>query len=446
MFLQDYVDQYVARTQKSEAVWNDAKTMLPGGVAGGAGFLAPRPMYVERAQGGRFYDLDGNAYIDLLLGGGPHILGHSPECVVAAVRHQLERGTSYMLFNEMGLEVAKLIRKHQPHVEMLRFANTGSEATMFALRVARSFTKREKIAKPEGGYHGQHDTVLVSGTHSTAGPERRPEGSPESAGMPSDVPGRTVIFPWNDADATVAIVEEHAAELAAVILEPMPGFGMGALSPAPGYLQAIRDVTRRHGILLIYDEVLVGFRVGGLGGAARHYGVVPDLCCYGKVMGGGFPVGAFGGRRDIMEKTLDPGASPEYKVFQSGTFTGNAITMSAGLACLRELETRDYAYVDGLAERIKKGLAAIAAERDIPLQVTGEGSIFYPHFNEGRLGNMRDKQKDNAARNRLFCMGLIANGIYMPPLHAAVTCFAHAEGDVDRILEVSEKVMREMQE
>jgi len=227
MFLQDYVDQYVARTQKSEAVWNDAKTMLPGGVAGGAGFLAPRPMYVERAQGGRFYDLDGNAYIDLLLGGGPHILGHSPECVVAAVRRQLERGTSYMLFNEMGVELAKLIRKHQPHVEMIRFANTGSEATMFALRVARSFTKREKIAKPEGGYHGQHDTVLVSGTHSTAGPERRPEGSPESAGMPSDVPGRTVIFPWNDADATVAIVEEHAAELAAVILEPMPGFGMG---------------------------------------------------------------------------------------------------------------------------------------------------------------------------------------------------------------------------
>jgi glutamate-1-semialdehyde 2,1-aminomutase len=446
MFLQDYADQYVARTQKSEAVWNDAKTMLPGGVAGGAGFLAPRPMYVERAQGGRFHDIDGNAYIDLLLGGGPHILGHSPECVVAAVRRQLERGTSYMLFNEMGLELAKLIRKHQPHVEMIRFANTGSEATMFALRVARSFTKRERIAKPEGGYHGQHDAVLVSGTHSTAGPARKPEGCLESAGIPSDVPARTVIFPWNDTEATLAIVEEHAEELAAVILEPMPGFGMGALSPAPGYLQAIRDVTRRHGILLIYDEVLVGFRVGGLKGAAHHYGVVPDLCCYGKVVGGGFPVGAFGGRRDIMEKTLDPAAPPEYKVFQSGTFTGNAITMAAGLACLRELEARDYAYVDGLAARIRRGLAAIAAERDIPLQVTGEGSIFYPHFSEGPVNNMRDKQKDNAARNRLFCMGLIANGIYMPPLHAAATCFAHTESDVDRTLEVSEKVMGEMQE
>lgn len=446
MVLQDYIDRYLARTPKSQAIWAEAKEVLPGGVAGGAGFLAPRPMYVERAQGGRFYDVDGNQYIDLLLGGGPHILGHSPECVVAAVKRQLERGTSFMLFNQAGLKLAKLISKHQPHVEMLRFANSGSEATMFAIRVARSYTKREKVAKPEGGYNGQHDTVLISGTHNTAGPDRRPEGSAESAGIPWDVMKRTVIFPWNDVEATVAIIEEHAEELAAVILEPMPGFGMGALSPARGYLEAVREVTHKHGILLIYDEVLVGFRIGGMTGAAGRFGVIPDLSCFGKVVGGGFPVGAFGGRREVMEKTLDPSASPDYKVFQSGTFTGNAITMAAGLACLEELEAKGHSYVDGLAEQLRAGLATLAANHGFPLQATGDGSIFYLHFNEQPVTNMRDKLKDDAARNRLFCMGLIANGVYMPPLHAAATCFAHTQADVDFILEISDKVMGEMQE
>jgi glutamate-1-semialdehyde 2,1-aminomutase len=445
MVLQDYIDQYLARTQRSQAIWEQAREVLPGGVAGGAGFLAPRPMYVERAQGGRLYDVDGNDYIDLLLGGGPHILGHSPDCVVAAVGRQLARGTSFMLFNETGLKLAKLIKKHQPHIEMIRFANSGSEATMFALRVARSFTKREKIAKPEGGYNGQHDAVLISGTHGTAGSALRPEGYPESAGIPRGVLEHTVVFPWNDTEATLEIIEEHADELAAVIIEPMPGFGMGALSPAPGYLRALREVTKKHGILLVYDEVLVGFRLGGLAGAARHFGVTPDLSCYGKVVGGGFPVGAFGGRRDVMETTLDPSASSEYKVFQSGTFTGNAISMAAGLACLEELESRDYAYIDGLAEQIKTGLAAMAADRGFPLQVSGEGSIFYLHFNERPVGNMRDKLTDDAAKNRLFCMGLIARGVYMPPLHAAATCFAHTQADIDLMLEVSEEVMGEMQ-
>jgi len=446
MFLQDYIDQYVARTQKSGAVWDEARRVLPGGVAGNAGFMAPRPIYIEKARGSRLYDVDGNEYIDLLLGAGPHILGHSPDCVVTAVGRQLERGTSYMLFNETGLKLAKLVQKHQPHIEMIRFANSGSEATMFALRVARSFTKREKIAKPEGGYNGQHDTVLISGTHGTAGPDRRPEGRLESAGVPRGVLDGTLIFPWNDAEATVTVIEEHADELAAVILEPMPGFGMGALSPAKGYLEAVREVTKKHGILLIYDEVLIGFRLGGVGGATRHFGVVPDLSCYGKVIGGGFPVGAFGGRKDVMEKTLDPDASPEYKVFQSGTFTGNAVTMAAGLACLEELESRDYGYVDRLAEKIRTGLTTIATEKGFPVHVTGEGSIFYPHFNERPVTSMRGKLKDNAQRNRLFCMGLIANGVYMPPLHAAVTCFAHTDADVDHILEVSEKVMGEMRE
>jgi glutamate-1-semialdehyde 2,1-aminomutase len=445
VILQDYIDQYLTKTRRSDAIWHEAKNILPGGVAGSAGFLAPRPIYLEKAQGGRLYDVDGNEYVDLLLGGFANILGHSPRSVVEAVEAQLECGTCYMMFNETGLELAKLIQKHQPHVEMIRFANTGSEATMFALRVARAFTKRDKIAKPEGGYNGQHDWVLVSGMSGIAGPDSRPQAAPASAGVPRAVIENTVVFPWNDIDATVSIIEENAHELAAVLVEPLPGFGIGAVSPEPGYLQAVRDVTARHGILLIYDEIAIGFRVGGMGGATRHFGVVPDMSCYGKAIGGGFPVGAFGGRRDVMEKTLDPFGDPEYKVFQSGTFTGNAITMAAGLACMQELEANDHAYIDGLAGRVKSGWKTMAEARGFPIQMTGEGSIFYPHFNEQPVMTMRDRVKDDAARNRLFCMGLVANGVYVPPNHAAATCFAHTDADVDFVLEVSAKVMAGMQ-
>jgi glutamate-1-semialdehyde 2,1-aminomutase len=446
MRLEDYVDQYLARTGESAALWDEARHVLPGGVAGSAGFLAPRPIYLEKAQGGKLYDVDGNEYVDLLLCGFVNILGHSPEPVVAAVQRQLERGTAYMLFNRTGLRLAQTIQKHQPHVERIRFANSGSEATQFALRVARAFTGREKIAKPEGGYSGQHDAVLVSGSSGVDGPARRPRGRPESAGIPRSVISDTVVFPWNDTEAAVSIIEDNAGELAAVILEPLPGFGMGAVSPAPGHLEAIRAVTARHGILLVYDEVAIGFRVGGMAGSAEYFGVTPDLSCFGKVIGGGFPVGAFGGRADVMEKTLGPSADAADKVFQSGTFTGNAITMAAGLACLEELESRDYAYIDGLAERLRRGLASLGAAAGFPIQVSGEGSIFYPHFNDEPVRNMRDKLRDDAARNRLFCMGLIANGVYLPPGHAAATCFAHTEADIDHVLAVSEQVLGEMRE
>jgi glutamate-1-semialdehyde 2,1-aminomutase len=444
--LEDYVQQYLGRTGGSAALWDEAMHILPGGVAGSGGFLAPRPIYLEKAQGGRLYDVDGNEYVDLLLSGFVNILGHSPEPVVAAVGRQLDQGTAYMLFNRAGVSLAQRIKKHQPHVEMIRFANSGSEATQFALRVARAFTHRDKIAKPEGGYSGQHDAVLVSGSGGVEGPPRRPRPRPESAGIPLSLVNDTVVFPWNDTEAAVSIIEDNAHELAAVLLEPLPGFGMGAVSPAPGYLEAIREVTSRHGVLLVYDEIAIGFRVGGMAGSARYFGVTPDLSCYGKVIGGGFPIGAFGGRADVMEKTLAPSADPADKVFQSGTFTGNAISMTAGLACLEELESSDYRYIDGLANRLRSGLASLGAAAGFPIQVSGEGSILYPHFNDEPVRNMRDKLRDNVARNRLFCMGLIANGVYLPPGHAAATCFAHTEADIDHVLAVSERVLGEMEE
>jgi len=447
MALQKFLDLFESKTKKSRAIWEEARKILPGGVSGSAAYLSPYPVYIDKAEGGKLVDVDGNEYIDLLLGGFPNILGHSPKAIVEVVKMQLERGTNHILFQETGVKLAKKMQQFMPHLEMMRFCNTGSEAIMFALRVARSWTKKVKIAKPEGGYSGQNDYVLVSSiSGKTAGPPDRPISVAECAGIPKFIVDNTIIIPWNDINATISILREHADELAAVILEPMQGFGMGDILAEKEYLKAIREVTEEKNILLIYDEIVTGFRLGGLGGAVKYYGVVPDLACYGKPIGGGFPVGAFGGRRNIMERTCSPQADPEFKIFQSGTFTGNPISMVAGLRCLIELETKDYSYIDNLAEKLRGGLLAIAAEQGFEIQVSGVGSMFYIHFNSKPIRNMRDKLRDDVNKNREFSIGMIANEVYLQPLHPGATCFAHTEEDVDQILVVAKKVLKEMRQ
>jgi glutamate-1-semialdehyde 2,1-aminomutase len=440
-----FMEVFESRTSKSRALWEEAKKVLPGGVAGRAAFLAPNPVYVEKAVGGKFVDIDGNEYIDLLLGGFPHILGHSPQPVVQAVKRQVERGTSTELFNELGIKLAQKMQHHMPHLEMVRLCTTGSEATMFAIRAARSWTKREKIAKPEGGYSGQHDYVLINSISGrTAGSGDRPIPIADCAGIPQFIMDNTIVLPWNNIHDTVSILKEHAHELAAVVLEPIQGFGMGAIPADREYLEAIRGITAENNIVFIYDEVVTGFRIGGMGGAVKHYGVVPDLGCYGKIIGGGLPVGAYGGRRDIMEQTCNPGADPEYRIFQSGTFTGNQLTMAAGLACLTELERRDYSSIDTLAEKLRAGIEKIGSEQDFEIQATGIASIFYVHFNDHPVRNMRDKLKDDAAKNYEFSMGMIVNGVYLAPAHTGALCFAHTQEDIEYILSVTEKVLKEM--
>lgn len=445
MALQKVLDRFESRTKRSKAIWEEAKKILPGGVCGSAAYLAPHPIYIERASGGKFVDVDGNEYIDLLLGGFPNILGHSPKPVVEAVKKQLERGTTTILFNETGIKLARKMQEYMPHLEMIRFCNTGSEGTMFAIRAARAWTKKSKIAKPEGGYSGQHDYVLVSGlSQRTAGTADRPLPIADCAGIPDFIVDNTVVIPWNNIDATVAIIKEHANELAAILIEPMQGFGMGDIAADKEYIAALREITEEKNILLIYDEVVTGFRLAGMGGAAKYYGIAPDLACYGKPIGGGFSIGAYGGRRDIMEKVCDPLGDPEYKIFQSGTFTGNIIAMTAGLACLTEVETKNYSYIDNLAEKIRSGLCELGAEQGFEMQITGLGSMFYVHFNSGSVRNMRDKLKDDTAKNREFSLGMIVNGVYLPPVHPGATCFAHTEKDVDKVLSVAEEVLKEM--
>ncbi len=445
MALETFIREYEARTPKSKALYEEARRYLPGGVAGSAAYLAPHPMYAERAEGGRLVDVDGNEYIDLLLGGFPNILGHRAPVIVEAVKQQLDHAIAPLLFNRSGVELAKKIMQHMPHIERLRFCNSGSEATQCALRVARAWTRKDKVAKIEGGFNGGHDYVLVSGGSGRIdGSPERPLPIADCAGVPRFIVENSVVLPFNSSDASVALIEEHAHELAAVIVEPMPAFGMGNIPADRNYLQALREITTRHNVVLIFDEIVTGFRLAGMGGAAKYYDVMPDLGCFGKPIGGGFPIGAFGGRADMMEKTCNPAADPDYKIFQSGTFTGNPVAMTAGLACLTELERRDYTYIDGLGERLRTEMTRVGTRRGFALQVTGMCSIFMPHFNREPIRNNRDKLKGDVARQREFCMGMIANGIYLPPMHAGAVCFAHSEADVTRILETADRVLAQM--
>lgn len=447
MALETFLKEFEAKTKKSKEMFEEASQYLPGGVAGSAAFLAPRPVYVDKAAGGRLIDVDGNEYIDLLLGGFPNILGHRAEVIIDAVKEQLDRAVAPILFQKRGIELAKKISRHMPHVERVRFCNTGSEATQSAIRAARAWTKKDKIAKIEGGYNGGHDYVLVSGVSGKVdGPPERPLPVRDCAGVPRFVVENTIVLPFNDSEASVSLIREHADELAAVLLEPMPAFGMGCVPAEKEYLMALRKATKEHNVVLIYDEIVTAFRLAGMGGAAAHYGVAPDLDCFGKPIGGGFPIGAFGGRKDIMEATCNPAADPELKIFQSGTFTGNPIAMTAGLACLTELEKKDYGYIDNLGEKMRAGLREIARSERVEMQITGMCSVFMPHFTSEPIRNNRDKIKGDAAKQREFCLGMIVNGVYLPPMHAGAICFAHSEEDVDQVLNIAEKVLKAMKD
>jgi len=444
--------QYISRTRRSKEMFEEAKQHLAGGVAGSGAYRNPYPLYIKEAKGSRIWDIDGNEYIDIMCSAGPAILGHSPAPVIEAVREQLEHGTVTLVTSEAAVAVAKKIKQHMPGMEMVRFVNSGSEAVHIALRVSRAFTGREKYAKFEGNYHGQMDNALVSGDI-FMGPENSPEPIPQGAGIPTSVLNDVVVLPWNNAEAAVAIIKKHAKELAAVLLEPIAGMYLGGLPAEKSFVEGLRKVCDEEGIVLIYDEVVTGFRLG-LSGAYSITGIVPDLRILGKLIGGGFPVGAYGGRRDIMEKVVSPvekpieGKSTPYegpKIFQSGTFSGNPISMTAGLAMIKELEKPGfYERIDGYGERIRSGLRKIAAELGIPVQVVGVGSMFCLHFSEHSIKNIRDLAKINKETGAAFYMGWEANGIHCPPFHLGFTSGAHTGDDMEKILEVAEMVLREI--
>jgi len=432
------------RMPASHALRADAEKVLAGGVS--SHFKAWQPFYVHEAKGSHLVDIDGNDYVDLIMGFGPNSLGHSPDVVVDAVREATGHGTSLAIATPLEVKLAQTIARLMPTMEVMRFVVSGTEATMMAARTARAFTGRTKIARFEGHYHGQHDAALVSVAH-VAGSERRPEAAPDGAGIPQGVLDDVVVLPWNEIDLVAPLVREVADDLAAIILEPVPFSNIGGVEPNHEFIRALRELTWERGVLLVFDEVITGFRLG-LGGAAAHFGVPPDLHCLGKAVGGGFPVGVFGGRRDVMEAVVRPRAGDphaEQTIFQSGTFSGTPPAMAAGLALLRELECTDaIAVADARAEEIRAGWREIVAGLGLPAQVTGISSWLGISFTDRPIRTRRDALSADAAQARAFSLGLLLGGVYLAPSHPGFTSAAHTDEDVRRVLEVSEQVLAQI--
>lgn len=420
---------------RSQALFDKAVTLIPGGVNSPVrAFRAVggRPVFIARAEGSRLFDVDGNAYIDYVGSWGPMILGHNHPEVRAALEQALANGTSYGAPTELEVEMAELVAACVPSVEMVRMVNSGTEATMSAIRVARGFTGRDKIVKCEGCYHGHEDALLVK-----AGSGAMTFGVPTSPGVPADVAKNTLTMPYNDLEALEALVRANPGQIACVILEPVPG-NMGCIPPAEGYLEGLRKITAREGIVLIFDEVMSGFRVA-LGGAQERYRITPDLTTLGKIIGGGLPVGAYGGKREIMERV-----SPAGPIYQAGTLSGNPLAMSAGLATLRALRRPGvYEALEHKAKTLCDGLAELTRRRGVPAFHTRVGAMFTTFFQEGPVTDYASALKSDTGRFGRFFQGMLERGVNLAPsqFEAGFVSLAHTEEDLGRTLEAADQAL-----
>ena len=415
---------------KSEALYEEAKGLLVGGVNSPVRAMKPFPFFVAKGEGSRLYDVDGKSYIDYCLAYGPLILGHANPKVLARVREQLERGTVYGAPTELEVALARKVVATVPSAEMVRFVNTGTEATMGAIRLARGFTRRKKIIKFEGAFHGAHDYVLVK-----AGSGATTHGEPDSAGVPEETTKNTVLLPFNDPEALEEAVTE---EVAAVIMEPVIG-NAGCILPKEDYLEQVREVTEEKGTMLIFDEVITGYRLG-LGGAQGYYGVKPDITTLGKILGGGLPIGAIAAKREVMERL-----SPLGPVYQAGTFNGNPLSMAAGLAAIGELEDgRVYKRLETLAKSLREGLQQMAQDLGFKTRTYGVASMFQIYFTEGEVSDYHTALRADRELFLRFQRGLLARGVFLPPSQYECNFLssAHGQGEVATTLEAAEEVLR----
>jgi len=413
---------------------------MPGGVSSPVrAFQAVGgdPPVIERGEGAWLIDVDGNRYVDYVLSYGPLILGHAHPSVVGAVSAAARRGTSFGAPNPLEIELARVIRETMPHVEKLRFVNSGTEATMSVLRLARAFTGRPRFLKFQGNYHGHADHLLVQ-----AGSGVATLGLPDSPGVPQQVTVNTMVAPYNDKAALHRIFGEFRGDIAAVIVEPVAG-NMGLVEPAAGFLQELRSLCDKYKVLLVFDEVMTGFRVHPRGAVAL-YGVVPDLVALGKVIGGGLPVGAYGGRADIMSRV-----APEGPVYQAGTLSGNPVAMAAGLATIFELqEAGVWEGLEARGEQLVRGLAEAARAAGVPLQVSRVGSMFGFFFSEQPVRDYRDAKASNVEQFRTFFHAMLNAGVYLAPspFEAAFLSTAHGEEEIQLTLEAARRAFVEVAE
>jgi glutamate-1-semialdehyde 2,1-aminomutase len=420
------------KTEQSEALFARGKRVIPGGVNSPVrafGAVGGTPRFIERGEGCRVFDVDGNAYIDYVGSWGPLILGHADPEVLRAVAEAMAGGTSFGAPTRREVELAELLCEALPGLEMVRLVNSGTEATMSALRLARGATGRSRILKFEGCYHGHADALLVG-----AGSGVATLGIPGSPGVPEAFTSLTIQAPFNDPAALAAAFERWGEEIACVIVEPVAG-NMGCVPPLPGFLKELRSQCDRCGALLIFDEVMTGFRVAW-GGAQRRYGVRPDLTCLGKVVGGGFPAAAYGGRRELMQQM-----APQGPVYQAGTLSGNPLAVAAGLATLRRLaEPGTYDRLEALAQRLVGGLASRAAAAGLELSTAAVGGMFGFFFRPGPVDCFEHAKQADEGRFRAFFAAMLEAGVYLAPspYEAGFVSLAHGEAELDETLAAAE--------
>lgn len=426
------------KTKKSEIFYKKAVELMPGGVnspvrafkaVGGS------PLFIQKAKGSKIYDVDGNVYVDYVLSWGPMILGHSHPSVVKALKKAIENGTSFGAPTSLEIELARMIIKAYPSIEKVRMVNSGTEATMSAIRVARGFTKRDKIIKFEGCYHGHADGLLVK-----AGSGATTFGVPDSPGVPRDYAKNTITLPFNDIRAFRDVIQKDWKDIAGVIIEPVVG-NIGCVLPKDGFLETLRKETEKYGIVLIFDEVMTGFRVS-YGGAQKYYGINPDITCLGKVIGGGLPVGAYGGKNEIMSMV-----APEGPVYQAGTLSGNPLAMTAGIETLKILSKKDtYKCLEKTMQCLEEGLRDAAKKAGVRTKFYRAGTMFCSYFTDTEVVDYKTAKTSDTEKFSKFFHGMLNQGINLAPsqFEAGFISIAHTYADINKTINAAYKILKSL--
>ncbi len=421
---------------RSRKLFKEAKKHIPGGVNSPVRAfrsVGGEPLFIQKAKGSKIFDVDGKTYIDYVLSWGPMILGHAHPRVTAALKQALVNGTSFGAPTEREVLLAKLVKKAVPSIDLVRMVSSGTEATMSAIRAARGFTGRDKIVKFDGGYHGHGNSLLVK-----AGSGVATFGLPDSPGVPADLAKLTLTVAYNDLDAVRDLAARMGEQIACIIVEPVAG-NMGCVPPEPGFLQGLRRICDQYGIVLIFDEVMTGFRVA-FGGAQQLYGIRPDLTCLGKVIGGGLPVGAFGGRREIMERI-----APLGPIYQAGTLSGNPLAMAAGLETLTLLSRPGvYKTLEKISNELEQGLRSAAAEAGVPAAFNRVGSMFTCFFTGQRVKDFASAKTSDTARFGRFFLAMLKHGVNLAPsqFEAGFLSLAHTRADIAKTIEAARKSLK----
>ena len=425
-----------SRYPRSEKLFAASSRVLPGGVDSPVRAfksVGATPLFVARGRGSTIEDADGHTYIDFVMSWGPLIHGHAPKGLLKALATVAARGTSFGAPTELETRLAQRVATLMPSIERIRFVSSGTEATMSAARVARAFTRRDKIIKFEGCYHGHADSFLVK-----AGSGAMTLGTPTSPGVTAASAKDTLVARYNDLASVERLLDQNHHEVAAIFVEPIAG-NMGVVTPREGFLEGLRKICTREGTLLVFDEVITGFRAAA-GGAQQVFNVRPDLTCLGKIIGGGLPVGAYGGRADVMELV-----SPSGPVYQAGTLSGNPMAMTAGLWSLEQISPRLYRHLARLGARLAAGLADAARASGVPLQVNGFGSVVTPFFTDAPVRDYESAARADTAAYAAFFRGMLERGIYPPPsqFEAWFVSGAHTERDIERTIKAAREVLKQ---